>query len=74
MSSTRRIIPVMRGKERCLATSRVVSPGYFDLLNLKLMRGRMLDQQDASGSTHAVVVNEHIAQRLWPNQDPLGNT
>ena len=30
-----------------LATSRVVSPGYFDLLNLKLTRGRMLDQQDA---------------------------
>ena len=24
------------------------------------------------GSSHAVVVNEHIAQRLWPNQDPLG--
>jgi len=55
-----------------LATSRVVSPGYFDVLNLKLMRGRLLDQQDASGATHAVVVNEHIAQRLWPNQDPIG--
>jgi predicted permease len=55
-----------------LATSRVVSPGYFDALSLKLVRGRMLEQQDASGATHAVVVNEHIAGRLWPNQDPLG--
>jgi predicted permease len=55
-----------------LATSRVVSPGYFDVLSLKLVRGRLVEPQDASGATHAVVVNEHIAQRLWPNQNPIG--
>jgi predicted permease len=55
-----------------LATSRVVSPGYFDVLNLKLVRGRLLEPQDASGATRGVVVNEHMAQRLWPNQDPIG--
>ena len=55
-----------------LATSRVVSPGYFDVLQLKLVRGRLLEQQDASGATHAVVVNEHIAQRLWPGQSAIG--
>lgn len=55
-----------------LATSRIVSPEYFNVLNLHLVRGRLLDSQDASGSSHAVVVNEHIAQRLWPNQDPIG--
>ena len=55
-----------------LATSRMVSPGYFDVLNLRLVRGRLLEPQDSSGTTHAVVVNEHIAQRLWPNQDPIG--
>ena len=55
-----------------LATSRVVSPGYFDVLNLRLVRGRLLEQQDASGATHAVVVNEHIAQRLWPGQSAIG--
>jgi len=55
-----------------LATSRVASTGYFDVLNLKLTRGRLLEQQDASGVTRAVVVNEHMAQRLWPNQDPIG--
>jgi len=55
-----------------LATSRVVSPGYFEVLKLHLLRGRLLDAQDAAGATRAVVVNERIAQRLWPNQDPLG--
>jgi predicted permease len=55
-----------------LATSRIVSPDYFDVLNLRLVHGRLLEPQDASGTTHAVVVNEHMAQRLWPNQDPVG--
>jgi len=55
-----------------LATGRTVSPGYFDVLGLRLMRGRLFDAQDASGTTHAVVINESIAQRLWPNQDPIG--
>jgi len=55
-----------------LATSRVVSPGYRDVLDLKLVRGRWLEQQDESSATHAVVLNEHIAERLWPNQDPIG--
>ena len=55
-----------------LATSRTVSPGYFDVLNLRLIHGRLLEPQDGSGTTHAVVVNEHMAQRLWPNQDPIG--
>jgi predicted permease len=55
-----------------LATGRTVSPGYFDVLGLHLMRGRLLTPQDASGTTHAVVVNEHIAQRLWPDRDPIG--
>ncbi len=55
-----------------LAAGRVVSAGYFDVLGLRLLRGRLLDQQDTSGATRAVVVNEHLAQRLWPNQDPIG--
>jgi predicted permease len=55
-----------------LAAGRVVSAGYFDVLGLRLLRGRLLDRQDSSGATRAVVVNEHLAQRLWPNQDPIG--
>jgi predicted permease len=55
-----------------LATGRTVSAGYFDVLGLRLMRGHLLAPQDGSGTTHAVVINEHLARRLWPNQDPLG--
>jgi predicted permease len=55
-----------------VAAGRVVSPGYFDVLGLHLLRGRLLNAEDASGASHAVVVNERMAQRLWPNQDPIG--
>jgi len=54
------------------ATGRSVSRGYFDLLGLRLVRGRLLTQADTSGTSHAIVVNERIAQHLWPNQDPIG--
>jgi predicted permease len=54
------------------AASRVVSPGYFQLMGIRLLRGRLLDNSDRSGVTHAIVVNAEEAARLWPNQDPIG--
>jgi ABC-type antimicrobial peptide transport system permease subunit len=39
---------------------------------LHLVRGRLLTADDASGASRAVVVNERLAERYWPNQNPLG--
>ena len=55
-----------------MATGRTVSPDYFATLGMRLMRGRMLTSQDESGSSHAVVINQSMAERLWPHHDPLG--
>ncbi|HTW46903.1 MAG TPA: ABC transporter permease [Acidobacteriaceae bacterium] len=55
-----------------VATGRTVTPGYFATLGMSLERGRLLDDQDASGASRAVVINQHMAAALWPNQDPLG--
>ncbi|HTV04274.1 MAG TPA: ABC transporter permease [Acidobacteriaceae bacterium] len=55
-----------------LATEQTVSPGYFATLGMQLMHGRLLDDQDASGASRAAVINEHMANHLWPHQDPLG--
>jgi predicted permease len=54
------------------ASSRIVSPGYFRLMGVRLVRGRLLNAADYSGSTRAVVINETAARQLWPNQDPIG--
>jgi predicted permease len=55
-----------------LAAGRNVSSGYFELIGLKLIRGRLLNDSDRSGSTRAIVINQRMAEALWPNQDPLG--
>ena len=52
--------------------SRIVSPGYFQLMGIRLLRGRLLDDSDRAGLTHAIVINAEEAQRLWPNESPLG--
>lgn len=54
------------------ATGRIVSPSYFSTLGVTLLRGRLLRPEDVSGATRAVVINEHMARQLWPNQDPIG--
>jgi hypothetical protein len=49
-----------------------VSPEYFAVLNLQLVRGRLLTAQDFSGATRAIVINELMAEHLWPHQNPIG--
>jgi predicted permease len=54
------------------ATGRTVSSDYFATLGMQLKRGRLLTDQDRSGASHAAVINQNMAERLWPHQDPLG--
>ena len=55
-----------------MATGRTVTPDYFATLGMGLVRGRLLEDQDASGTSRAVVISQHMADGLWPNQNPLG--
>jgi predicted permease len=50
-----------------------VDPGYFSTMGIGLLRGRDFTQQESNSQTASVVVvNEALARRLWPGQDPLG--
>ncbi len=55
-----------------MATARIVTGDYFDVLGLHLVRGRLLTADDSSGATHAVVINESLAERMWPHENPIG--
>ena len=55
-----------------LATDRTVSPSYFSTLGLTIVRGRLLSDQDLSGTSRAIVINQRMADHLWPHQDPIG--
>jgi putative ABC transport system permease protein len=50
----------------------VVTPEYFDVIRMRLQRGRGINASDGAGAPGVVVVNEAAAATLWPGEDPLG--
>jgi putative ABC transport system permease protein len=67
--------PLLQQKERignadfCVATD-----GYFQVLEIPLIRGRIFDGRDGANSPHVAVISESLARERWPNQDPIGHT
>jgi predicted permease len=51
---------------------RLVTPGYFPAMGLRLRRGRTFTADDRAGAPRVMVVNETLAREAWPGQDPIG--
>ena len=54
------------------ADQRIVGGHYFAAMEIPLRSGRFFNEQDTSTSPKVVVIDEYMAQQLWPNQDPIG--
>jgi len=54
------------------AFARFVMPGYFDAMGVRILQGRDHDRRDVGNSLPAVVLNEVMADALFPDQDPIG--
>lgn len=64
--------PVPAGTTPPAEAYRVVSPGFFETARIPLLRGRMLEETDGREGTLAVVVNEALARRYFPEGDAIG--
>jgi len=50
-----------------------VSPGYFEVFQIPVKRGRTFNEHDTGGSLPVVVINAAMARRYWPKGDPLND-
>src|SRR5256885_5040511 len=48
-----------------------ISPDYFRVFKIPLVRGRFFTDQDSGGSTGVVIINQAMARKVWPKGDPL---
>ena len=69
------LVPLFQQKERignadfCVATD-----GYFQVLGIPLIRGRIFDEHDGANAPHVAVISESLARARWPGQDLIGHT
>jgi predicted permease len=64
-----RAIPVA---ELPLAEPHITSPGYFRTMQIPVKRGRDFDNRDTRESAPVAIVNQTLAQRYFPGEDPIG--
>ena len=63
--------PPLPGQEYTVSY-RVIDRNYFRTMDIPLLRGRYFTEQDSDESHGVVMINQTMARRYWPDQDPLG--
>jgi putative ABC transport system permease protein len=51
---------------------RAVTPGFFEAMGIRLIRGRYFEERDAETATPAAIIDETMAETYWPEDDPIG--
>lgn len=64
--------PLPTPSEAPVASSRVISPNYFQTLSIPLIAGRVFIEADNKDAPAVVIVNENFAKSMWPGEDPIG--
>lgn len=54
------------------ADYRIASAGYFPAMRIPLLRGRLFDSSDKVTGQHVAVISKSLADRYWPNENPIG--
>jgi predicted permease len=54
--------------------ANVVSHRYFETMNIPILQGRAFEASDGPQTPHVALVSQSLAQRLWPDEGPLGKT
>ncbi len=64
--------PVPSGENFPAADWHAVSPGYFQAMGIRLVRGRDFADSDNQNTLQVAMISEGLARRYWPDEDPIG--
>ena len=64
--------PAVAKGEEPQADFRIATPGYFETLRIPLRRGRRFDDRDREGTAPVMLINDTMARRHFPGEDPIG--
>ena len=65
-------VPPASPSDSRLANYVSVSPNYFRVMGIPLLSGRLFNQQDIADAPRVTLISKALAQRYFPNQDPIG--
>jgi predicted permease len=66
--------PRPRSGDESQAQHQTVDDDYFRALGVPLIKGRFFNPDDTADAPGAILVNDTLARRQWPNEDPIGQT
>jgi putative ABC transport system permease protein len=58
--------------QRPLLSVQAISPDYFESMGIPLLQGRAFTEREKADSPTVAIVNQVMAQRYWPDEDPIG--
>jgi predicted permease len=64
--------PPLRPDQQPTAIATVATPDYFSVMSIPLVSGRLFSKFDNAEAPPVVLINRTMAERYWPQQDPLG--
>jgi putative ABC transport system permease protein len=64
--------PPVDPKESPIVNLRAISPGYFQAMEIPLLKGRDFTEQDNDQSPYVAIISESLARRFFPDEDPIG--
>jgi predicted permease len=60
------------GEDLIISSVGFISPDYFRTMGIPLLKGRYFNEHDIKGAPEVAIIDDKMAQRFWPNEDPIG--